>query len=116
MRLVHGDLKPVSRIFIEAPLVCDSIGQDNFRVTEDGVAKIIDLGLSRCQPQPDRRTGLTTTIEPSYRFIAPELIDEHSGGVSMSVTTATDVYAFSMTALQVRALFLLRHLLSDNVR
>lgn len=70
-------------------------------MTEGGTAKLIDLGLSRLDtPQ---RTGFTTTVQPTFRFIAPELIkpgEEH--GVYMSVTKQTDVYAFSMTALQVR--------------
>jgi hypothetical protein len=40
-------------------------------------------------------------ISPCYRFIAPELIIPDMDDVSMHVTKATDVYAFSMTALQV---------------
>ncbi|KAJ2919082.1 hypothetical protein MD484_g1303, partial [Candolleomyces efflorescens] len=60
LNLVHGDLKP-----------------DNVRVTEEGVVKIIDLGLT------------------------PELIREEEEFVFMSVTKQTDVYAFSMTALQI---------------
>ncbi|RXW14820.1 hypothetical protein EST38_g11034 [Candolleomyces aberdarensis] len=80
--LVHGDLKP-----------------DNFRVTDDGVVKIIDFGLSRYQTP--EHTGLTTLILPCYRFIAPELILPEMDSVSMFVTRASDVYAFSMTALQV---------------
>ncbi|RXW19375.1 hypothetical protein EST38_g6473 [Candolleomyces aberdarensis] len=80
--LVHGDLKP-----------------DNFRVTEDGVVKIIDLGLGRYET--NEHTGLTTLILPCYRFTAPELIIPNMDAVSMFVTKATDVYAFSMTALQV---------------
>ncbi|KAJ2930360.1 hypothetical protein H1R20_g6682, partial [Candolleomyces eurysporus] len=80
--LVHGDLKP-----------------DNFRVTEDGVVKIIDFGLGRYDT--NEHTGLTTLILPCYRFIAPELIIPDMDAVSMSVTKATDVYAFSMTALQI---------------
>jgi hypothetical protein len=40
-------------------------------------------------------------IMPCYRFIAPELIIPDEDDVSMHVTKATDVWAFSMTALQV---------------
>ncbi|RXW19370.1 hypothetical protein EST38_g6474 [Candolleomyces aberdarensis] len=80
--LVHGDLKP-----------------DNLRVTEDGVVKIIDFGLGRYET--NEHTGLTTLILPSYRFIAPELIIPGMDAVSMFVSKATDIYAFSMTALQI---------------
>jgi serine/threonine protein kinase len=73
--------------------------QDNFRVTEDGTVKIIDFGLGRYET--DGHTGFTTIISPCYRFIAPELIIPHMDDVSMSVTKASDAYAFSMTALQV---------------
>lgn len=68
------------------------------------MVKIIDLGLSRLRPtSTSQPTGSTTIINPSYRFIAPELIKakEQRDGVYMSVTKETDVYAFSMTALQV---------------
>ncbi|KAJ2924043.1 hypothetical protein H1R20_g13058, partial [Candolleomyces eurysporus] len=82
LNVIHGDIKP-----------------DNFRVSEDGIVKIIDLGLSR--EVTTGRTGLTTTIHPSYLFLAPELIIPDEDDISMSVTKASDVYAFSMTALQV---------------
>ncbi|KAJ2930153.1 hypothetical protein H1R20_g6925, partial [Candolleomyces eurysporus] len=80
--IVHGDLKP-----------------DNFRIDKDGVVKIIDFGLSR--HQTIEHTGLTTLIWPCYRFVAPELIIPGEDTVSMFVTKISDVYAFSMTALQV---------------
>ncbi|RXW17302.1 hypothetical protein EST38_g8557 [Candolleomyces aberdarensis] len=80
---------------------------DNFRVTEDGIVKIIDLGLSRYQTTT--RTGFTTAILPCYRFIAPELIQQNIGAVRMLVTKTTDVYAFSMTALQGKSSFAWRH-------
>jgi serine/threonine protein kinase len=73
--------------------------QDNFRVTEGGIVKIIDLGLSR--EETVDHTGLTTTILPSYLFLAPELIIPDEDDVSMLVTKASDAYAYSMTALQV---------------
>ncbi|KAJ2921077.1 hypothetical protein H1R20_g16017, partial [Candolleomyces eurysporus] len=82
LNAIHGDIKP-----------------DNFRINEDGIVKIIDLGLSR--EETIEHTGLTTTIHPSYLFLAPELIIPDEDDVSMSVTKASDVYAFSMTALQV---------------
>ncbi|RXW17146.1 hypothetical protein EST38_g8709 [Candolleomyces aberdarensis] len=56
-------------------LVHGDLKPDNFRVTEEGVVKIFDL--------------------------APELITKDFGAVYMSVTKQTDVYALSMTALQV---------------
>jgi serine/threonine protein kinase len=68
-------------------------------VTEEGVVKIIDLGLSRLYTT--QSAGYTTTVYPTFRFIAPELIEEEDDIVYMSVTKPTDVYAFSMTALQV---------------
>jgi serine/threonine protein kinase len=68
-------------------------------VTEEGVVKIIDLGLSRLYIT--QSAGYTTTVYPTFRFIAPELIEEEDDIVYMSVTKPTDVYAFSMTALQV---------------
>ncbi|RXW16022.1 hypothetical protein EST38_g9840 [Candolleomyces aberdarensis] len=81
--VVHGDIKP-----------------NNFRITSSGVVKIIDLGLSRCQdPYPDD-VGYTTTY-PSFHFIAPELIVSKAGCERMAVTKSTDVYAWSMTSLQV---------------
>ncbi|KAJ2933705.1 hypothetical protein H1R20_g3342, partial [Candolleomyces eurysporus] len=83
LNIVHGDIKP----------------QDNIRVNEDGIAKVIDLGLSR--EQTVEHTGFTTTIHPTYLFIAPELIIPEEDDVSMFVTKASDVYAFSMTGLQI---------------
>ncbi|RXW14821.1 hypothetical protein EST38_g11030 [Candolleomyces aberdarensis] len=77
LNVIHGDIKP-----------------DNFRINEDGIVKIIDLGLSR--EQTVEHTGLTTTIYPSYLFLAPELIIPDEDNVSMFVTKASDVYAFSM--------------------
>ncbi|KAJ2924044.1 hypothetical protein H1R20_g13059, partial [Candolleomyces eurysporus] len=82
LNVIHGDIKP-----------------DNFRVNEDGIVKIIDLGLSR--EETTEHTGLTTTIHPSYLFLAPELIIPDEDDISMFVTKASDVYAFSMTALQI---------------
>lgn len=61
--------------------------------------KIIDLGLSR--EETVEHTGLTTIILPSYLFVAPELVVPDKDAVSMFVTKASDVYAFSMTGLQV---------------
>lgn len=65
------------------------------------MVKIIDFGLSR--HETIEHTGLTTLILPCYQFIAPELIKPGKDSVSMSVTKASDVYAFSMTALQVQS-------------
>ena len=75
--------------------------KDNFRIDKAGVVKIIDFGLSRYETT--EHTGLTTLIFPCYRFIAPELIIPGEDAVSMFVTKASDVYAFSMTALQVQS-------------
>ncbi|RXW22061.1 hypothetical protein EST38_g3778 [Candolleomyces aberdarensis] len=82
LNLVHGDMKP-----------------DNYRVNGNGTGKIIDFGLSR--EQTVEHTGFTTTINPTYLFIAPELIIPDEDDVSMSVTKASDVYACSMTVLQI---------------
>ncbi|KAJ2921524.1 hypothetical protein H1R20_g15569, partial [Candolleomyces eurysporus] len=81
--VVHGDIKP-----------------NNFRITSSGVVKIIDLGLSRCQDPYPEDVGYTTTY-PSFHFIAPELIVSKAGCERMAVTKPTDVYAWSMTALQI---------------
>ncbi|RXW14823.1 hypothetical protein EST38_g11029 [Candolleomyces aberdarensis] len=82
LNVIHGDIKP-----------------DNFRVNEDGIVKIIDLGLSR--EETIEHTGLTTTIHPSYLFLAPELIIPDEDDISMFVTKASDVFSFSMSALQI---------------
>jgi serine/threonine protein kinase len=77
--IVHGDIKA-----------------SNILINENLEATIIDFGLARILQE----SGFTTaTSKGTWRFWAPEIMNDEHG--IQRVTTATDVYAFAMTVIQI---------------
>jgi serine/threonine protein kinase len=67
-------------------------------VSDDHEAYIADFGLSRILGE----SGFTTkSVSGTYRWMAPELLAPE-GEYVPQVTTASDVWAFGMTVLEVR--------------
>jgi len=77
--IVHGDIKA-----------------SNILINEKLEASIIDFGLARILYESGFTTG---TSKGTWRFWAPEMINDEEG--IQRVTTATDVYAFAMTVIQI---------------
>ncbi|KAG9097660.1 hypothetical protein FRC07_010752, partial [Ceratobasidium sp. 392] len=77
--LVHGDVKGW-----------------NVLVSEDGIAKLTDLGSTKLKDASLQFTSGTSATVLSLRWAAPELL----GGLS-SYSTEADVYALGMTFLEV---------------
>lgn len=66
-------------------------------VDDTGHAKLIDFGLSRLLEAAVGHSGFTlSSLSFSIRWCAPELLVGDA-----QVTTATDVYSWASTALQV---------------
>jgi serine/threonine protein kinase len=75
--------------------------QSNILIDDNGGANITDFGLSRIL----EASGFTTkTAAGTYRYMAPELYSdcEEDDGYLPRATVATDVWAYSMTAIEVR--------------
>jgi len=90
--IVHGDIKG-----------------SNILIDEKLEASIIDFGLARILHESGFTTG---TSKGTWRFWAPEMMNDENG--IQRVTTATDVYAFAMTVVQILTGFLpFRHIRSD---
>ena len=83
-------------------------------MNDDGIPQLSDFGRSRFI---DHR-GFTTTLAGSARYMAPELISAESdvnfdddaydaleNQASPKLTKETDVFAFSMVALEVSEVF-----------
>jgi serine/threonine protein kinase len=67
--------------------------QSNVLIDDDGVPRLSDFGQSKFVDHK----GFTTPLAVSARYTAPELMETHYG----SLTYETDVFAFSMLALEV---------------
>jgi len=83
LAIVHGDLKG-----------------SNILINDQGEANITDFGLSRILEV----SGFTTkTAAGTYRYMAPELysVCEEEDADAPRVTVATDVWAFSMTVVEI---------------
>jgi len=83
--------------------------QHNVLIDDDGVPRLSDFGRSKFI---DHR-GFTTTLAGSARYMPPELIatevdvdfdddEAFDNEPPPSMTKRTDVYSFSMVALEVR--------------
>lgn len=96
--IIHGDIKGVSDWFNS--FFFSHTTQSNILINDNLEASLTDFGLSRIL----QKSGFTTkTGAGSFRFMAPEqmkicLIDEEP---LPRVTAATDVWAFSMTVIEV---------------
>jgi serine/threonine protein kinase len=67
-------------------------------VDDEHEARIADFGLARILGE----SGFTTkTVSGTYRWMAPELLEPEGVRVPQ-VTMASDVWAFGITALEVR--------------
>jgi serine/threonine protein kinase len=71
--------------------------QRNVLIDDDGTPLLCDFGRSRFIGQ----RGFTTEFAGTVRYLAPELIDCASNNATPLVTEETDIYAFSMAALEV---------------
>jgi serine/threonine protein kinase len=95
--IVHGDIKSVGtfRSFMLFQII-DTV-QGNILVDDEHVACVTDFGVSRAL----ECSGFTTSGQGSSRWMAPELFDHESPFYNPRITMATDIWAFSMCALEV---------------
>jgi serine/threonine protein kinase len=84
--------------------------QTNILVNDEGEASITDFGLSRVLDTP----GFTTAASGTLRYMPPELAKIYEEESMTQVTEATDVWEFSMTALEVRICFSISLSLSSS--
>jgi serine/threonine protein kinase len=97
--LIHGDIKAVSHS------VCDTstshrVFQANILIDEEEHARLADFGLITISETQSFITTIShASDQGSTRWMAPELFKE---GVRKS--RMSDVYAFGMTILEVRAM------------
>jgi serine/threonine protein kinase len=68
-------------------------------MTEEGTPQICDFGHSKIV----ERSGFTTTFMGTARWVAPEVMDSDIPDSRPKLTKASDVFAFAMAALEVRA-------------
>ena len=69
----------------------------NILINDKGEASLIDFGVARIL----QTSGFTTkTSQATWRYFAPEMMNSDDD-IIQRVTTETDVYAFSMTVIEV---------------
>ena len=79
----------------------DNVLQSNIFISATGDAVISDFGLSEMVIEDSNEYFSTSWYAAgSQRWMAPELLD----GTSKTVTKASDIYAFGMTALVSRVI------------
>lgn len=76
--------------------------QANILVSDDGRPLITDLGVSTVSDVLAKMTN-STEVHCAWRWRAPELFLPSHFGVKEKITGMSDVYAFGMTCLEVRA-------------
>jgi len=80
----------------DASIIHGDIKGSNVLVNDEGKASLTDFGLSFILQE----SGFTTkTVSGTWRFMAPELMSAEE--VRMRMTQATDVWAFSMTVVEI---------------
>lgn len=103
-----------------APL--DRFAQENVLVSKDGEALLADFGLSTVINKAENETPTATEIrvQGTVPFSSPELLKDAAYDNAhepeprkRSKTVASDVYAYGMLVLQVRAMRHCRSLLND---
>ncbi|PFH45789.1 hypothetical protein AMATHDRAFT_8667 [Amanita thiersii Skay4041] len=105
--VVHGDVKPVSleSIFYDCDMANNS--QGNILISNEGIPKICDFGLSRCVDIDSHHTF--TRYRMTHAHTAPEILDilfrndaENEEIDTLAINTKeSDVYAFSITAAEI---------------
>lgn len=79
--IIHGDIKG-----------------DNILINDKGQACLADFGQARIL----QASGFTTNTQSgTWRYMAPELLASEEELVIEKVTTASDVYAFAMTVVEI---------------
>lgn len=113
VKLVHGDLKPVSHVW-EMYYILTS-PKLNVLIDDDGVAKICDFGLLRLV-RDSAPTGMTTTSSHTgtTRYLSYELVSEDDDE-DPKPTTASDVWALACIGFEVGYSALLL-IISPNAR
>jgi len=95
--VIHGDIKGVGAFH---PVLAENLTssvQRNVLIDDDGTARLCDFGQSKLIGI----AGFTATkFAGSVRYLAPELLPTDSDE-KLTPTRETDVYAFSMVALEV---------------
>lgn len=99
IKLVHGDLKPVSHIWKRYHILTPP--KLNVLIDDDGVAKICDFGLLRLV-RDSAPTGMTTTSSHTgtTRYLSYELVSEDDND-DPKPTTASDVWALACIGWEV---------------
>ncbi|KAF8706721.1 Structural maintenance of chromosomes protein, partial [Rhizoctonia solani] len=99
MHTVHGDIKGVGysyQVPSRSLLLMNMSGQANALVSEDGIVKLTDFGLTILQ-EPDVYISFTEKGGGTERWMAPELLLEEAAVRSEKA----DVYALGMVGLHL---------------
>jgi serine/threonine protein kinase len=99
--VVHGDLKAVSILMASSSCLMKNYFQQNVLIDDSGSALLCDFGLASVKADVTSRTTVintseTTAVAGSRQWMAPERL------TGKSLTKPCDIYAFGMTAYEVR--------------
>ena len=81
-----------------------TVPQENVVISDEGNALLTDAGIYRFMEHQARNEGQRAD-RTFMTFAAPEVWYEDTSGKGDFRTTETDIYAFGMLVLQVRACF-----------